>query len=389
MFMGHNLFPQGPGLLPPPLTVVVARCPKKRAFVVTDEFANRFAKEVVKALVDQGFTTETWDGVLPEPPIDSIRSCTEAMTAFEPDLIVAVGGGSVIDSAKAAWIVYEHPEFADLFNLSPLVPLTMRQKALLMAVPTTSGTGSEVTGASVVTDPEARRKVPLMSPQLIPDFAFLVPEFTKSMPPRLTVGTGLDALAHAWDCVCHPASNDITDALALAAIEMIFQWLPRAYNDGADIEARLKMMTAASVAGLAFGQGGIALTHSCGHSLGGLFGIHHGLTVGVFVPYATRFYRPVSKRWLKICKTLDVDGDSDDERMDNLMDKLRRFYRELDAPWCIGDMDVSQDQFEDNLDKLVEYTMDDIQTAVSPRPITRDQCEKFFRYAYEGKDIDF
>ncbi|MBU4315820.1 MAG: iron-containing alcohol dehydrogenase [Proteobacteria bacterium] len=389
ILFGHNLLPEGAGLQPPPLNILAAKLTKKRAFVVTDEFAGRFAKQVVKSLTAAGVTSTIWDKALPEPPINTVKECGVAMTEFEPDLIVAVGGGSVIDTAKAAWILYEHPELEDLFNLSPFTPFTLRNKAILAVFPTTSGTGSETTGVSVITDPAAHRKVPLASPELMPDYAFLVPEFTKSMPPKLTMGTGLDALAHAWDCACLPASNEITDALALCAIEMIFKWLPRAVEDGEDMEARLKMITAASIAGLAFGQGGISLTHSFGHSLGGLFDIHHGLAVGVFIPYATRYYAPVTDKYLNICKALECKGKTDEESLDNLLHKLKDFFARIGAPWTIGDLGITKEDFQEKMEKLVQYSMDDIQTATSPRPITSAQSEKFLRYAYEGQDIDF
>jgi alcohol dehydrogenase class IV len=389
IFVGHNLLPAGAGLQPPPLNGIAARLTRKKAFIVTDEFANRFAKQVVTALEAAGVASEVWDKALPEPPIGNVRECGAAMTKFEPDLIVAVGGGSVMDTAKAAWILYEHPELEDLFNLSPFTPFTLRNKAILATFPTTSGTGSETTGVSVVTDPEVHRKVPLASGELIPDYAFLVPEFTKSMPPKLTLGTGLDALAHAWDCACLPASNEITDALALCAIEMIFKWLPRAIEDGDDMEARLKMIFAASIAGLAFGQGGISLTHSFGHSLGGLFNIHHGLAVAVFIPYATRYYAPITDKYLNICKTLECKGKTDEESLNNLLNRLKDFFAQIGGPWTIKDLGITKDGLEEKMDKLVQYSMEDVMTAASPRPITGEQSEKFIRYAYEGKDIDF
>lgn len=389
IFVGHNLLPEKPGLVPPPLHVLAGTLTKKRAFVVTDEFANRFAKQVVKSLEAAGVTSEVWDKALPEPPIDNIKDCGAAMTRFEPDLIVAIGGGSVMDTAKAAWVLYEHPEFEDLFNLSPFTPFTMRHKAVLATFPTTSGTGSETTGVSVVTDPKVHRKVPLVSAQLIPDYAFLVPEFTKSMPSKLTLGTGLDALTHAWDCACLPASNEITDALALCAVEMIFKWLPRAIEDGDDMEARLKMIFAATIAGLAFGQGGISLTHSFGHSLGGLFNIHHGMAVAVFIPYATQFYAPITDKYLKLCKTLECKGKTNEESLNNLLHKLKDFFSQIGAPWTIKDLGIGKEALEEKMDKLVEFTLEDVMTATSPRPITSEQSEMLLRYAYDGKDIDF
>lgn len=389
LFIGPNIFPEGMSLGGNPIDMMGARCPKKRAFFVTDEIADRYAAQVAKKFHAGGFTSEIWNKAQPEAPVENVKELAEAMKTFEPDLIVAVGGGSVIDGAKAAWILYERPDITDLATLSPMVPLMLRKKAILAAMPTTSGTGSECTSVTVVHDSEAHRKIPIANAELLPDYALLVPEFTASMPPTLTVGTGLDVLAHAMDCVPTAASNEITDALALAAMEMVFKWLPRAYVNGKDREARYRMALAASTAGIAFSQGGIALTHSFGHSLGSIFNIHHGLAVGLFIPYVLRFYMPVTDKWIAICKTLDVRADTPEESMDNLLKKTRDFFAELDAPLNIEAMGITRDQFEANIDKLVLYTTEDISSFMSPRPMTAAQCEKIFRYAYEGKDVDF
>ena len=389
LFIGPNIFPPGISLGPNPVNQIGAKCPKKRAFIVTDESAEKYADRVARSFENGGFATQIWNGALPEAPLENVKEAAEVMKAFEPDLIIAIGGGSVMDGAKAAWILYERPDITDLAVLSPLVPLMLRNKAILAAIPTTSGTGSECTSVAVVHDSEAHRKIPLANPELLPDYALLVPEFTESMPPKLTVGTGLDVLAHAMDCVPTSSSNEITDALALASIEMVFKWLPRAYVNGRDREARYRMALAASTAGIAFGQGAVALTHSFGHSLGSLFDIHHGLAVGLFIPYVLKFYQPVTDKWLAICKTLDVKAESREASMANLLKKTRDFFIKLDVPLNIRDLGISEDQFEENLEKLILYTVEDISSFMSPRPMTEDQCEKIFRYAYEGKDIDF
>ena len=284
--MGFNVFPEGISIGPSTADVIGARCPKKRAFVVADEFSNQFAKKVAEYFMANGFTTEIWPKALPEVPIENVKECASAMTAFEPDVIIAVGGGSVMDSAKAAWILYEHPEFDDLGALvNPLIMLGLRKKAFLVAVPTTSGTGSECTPVSVLHDTATHRKVPIANAELLPDMAILVPEFTVSMPPKLTAGTGLDVLAHAMDGIVTPAANEFTDAMGLTAIKMAFKYLPRAYKNGKDHEARYRMIIAASAAGICFGQNAAALTHSLGHSIGSMFNIHHGLSVGMLIPY--------------------------------------------------------------------------------------------------------
>lgn len=364
-------------------------CDNRRAFLVTDAFGRQFAKRVARALEKVDFAVEIWSDAQPEAPVDGIEACAVAMQDFSPDLIAAVGGGSVIDGAKAAWIRYARPDIEDLGTVTLGTFLGLRKKAIFVAVPTTSGTGSECTSVAVVHDTAAQRKVPVANGELMPDFAVLCPEFTFSMPPKLTAGTGLDALSHAMDAVATPAANEITDALALKAIQLVFDYLPRAYTHGDDREARYRMLLASSLAGIAFGQGGVALTHSFGHTVGSVFHLHHGLAVGLFIPYAFQFYRLVSDKFLSICDALKIPGDSPDERFDGLIAAVRELFRQLDVPLDLAGAGISSEDLETRMDMLVQYTCEDIDTLFSPRPMTPMQCEKIFRYAHAGTDIDF
>jgi alcohol dehydrogenase class IV len=389
LFMGPNALSEVRGMGANMFDSLRAMCTKKHAYVITDEHAVRYANRVCNVLERRGFTTETWDKAEPEAPLESVRECADMMQQSEPDVIVAVGGGSVIDSAKAAWILYERPDITDLATISPMRPLGLRKKAILVAIPTTSGTGSDCTAVAVVTDTKAKRKIPVVGADLLPDFSILVPDFVSSMPPKLTAGTGLDALAHAMDCVMSPMTNDFTDAMALRAIQMVFQYLPRAYHDGADHEARLRMHMAASMAGIAFGNGGVALTHSLGHSLGKLFAVHHGVAVGILIPYAFQYYSTVTDKYLDICDVLDIRGNSSEERLASLINKVRALFKELDIPLTLKGLGISEKDLEENLDKLSLYSFEDPSAFQSPRSATIEQCKKLFRYAYEGKDIDF
>jgi len=388
IFIGPNSISEAPGG-GAAISAFTLTCKNKRAFVFTDEFGERFANRVIRALHAGGFVTEIWNKALPEVPMQQVKESAEAMLKFEPDLVVAVGGGSVMDGAKVAWLLYEHPETPDLAMVLPVMPINIRQKAHFAAFPTTSGTGSECTAVSVVHDDEAHRKVPLSNPELMPDFAVLIPEFTATMPPRLTVGTGLDVLAHAIDSVPATTSNEMTNALAVAAVEMVFKYLPRAYRNGQDREARLRMMMASTTAGIAFGQGGVALTHSFGHSLGSLFDVHHGLAVGIFIPYVYQYYAAVTDKYLQVCKALDIAGDTKEAKLAGLVARIRELFVELDVPLNLKDLGISLDDLNRKMDKLVVYTIEDIDTFFSPRPMTPAQCERIFRYAYEGKDVDF
>jgi len=389
LIMGANVFPTAPvmGMSAPKL--FAARCAQKRAFVVTDEFGQRFARRVVRSIAPAGFECEIWPHAQPEAPLDGVRECGAAMTGFAPDLIIAVGGGSVIDGAKAAWIIYERPDITDLAMITPAQPLGLRRKAALAAVPTTSGTGSECTAVSVVHDAAAHRKIPVVNPELLPDFAILCPQFTASMPAGLTAGTGLDALSHAVDAVCTPAANDLTTPLALKAIELVFKYLPRAYRNGKDREARHRMLLASCLAGVAFGQSSTALTHSFGHSLGSLFNIHHGLAVGFFIPHAIQFYSKVSDKYLAICQALAIPTQEPREALAELIARIKELLRELAVPPTLTGLGPSAEELEAKLPQLVTYSYEDISTYFSPRPITPQQCETILRYAIQGRDVDF
>lgn len=384
--IGVNAIPERGGGI---ISLLSPYCSRKKAFIVTDESVRTLGDRVANSLKNSSFTTEVWDGAKPEAPLENVRVCADAMIKFEPDLIVAVGGGSVIDISKAAWIFYERPDITDLRKMPMGGPLNLRKKAILLAVPTTSGTGSEATSAAVLTDEEAGKKMPIGNRELLPDFAAIDPTFAMGMPPKLTAGTGLDVLAHAIDCVTSPASNDITDALGLKAIELTFKYLPRSYRSPRDREARLKMHIAATMAGIAFGNGSVTLTHAMGHALGKIFHIHHGIAVGILVPYTQQFYSVVSDKYLDVCKTLDVKGKSNEKHLANLITAIQTLFRSIDVPLTLQELGISQEELAKNMSKLVADSIGDPTIYGSPRWITEEQCEKLFWYAFEGKDVDF
>jgi len=389
IFLGDNCLTTIPGLAPSVWDGIADKCPKKRAFIVTDEGAARYARKIEEVMKSRLFTVQVWDRVLPEVPLPMVHEGVKEVNVFQPDVIVGVGGGSALDASKAIFSLYERPDIADLGTIAPIMPLNLRKKAILVAVPTTSGTGSECTAAFVASDTAAHRKIPVLNPEYVPDYAILIPSFTLGMPPKLTAGTGLDALAHSTDCVTSPNTNDFCEPLALRAIELVFKWLPRAYHDGTDQEARARMHTAASIAGMAFGNGGVSFTHSMGHSLGHLFNLHHGIAVGVFIPYTLQFYSAVSDRYLAICDALRVKGRTGQLRLAALVEKFKGLMAQLDLPTDIKSMGISRDDMKKNMEKLVLFATEDPDVFQSPRPMTPEQCEKLFWYVYEGKDVDF
>jgi alcohol dehydrogenase class IV len=390
IFSGFNLFLEKPDMLPDAVDLISRTSKKKKAFIVTDGYAVRFASKVkVPYEKRYNFKFQIWDGSKPDAPIETIKDCAEKMRKFGPDLIFAIGGGSSIDTAKAAWLLYEHPT-VDIALLSPITPLYLRNKARLVAVPTTSGTGSEVSGISVVSFPDGvKLGMTGALPELVPDFALLDPTFTVGMPPELTAGTGGDALAHAIDGFMAPKANDLNQAIALKTIQMIFQWLPRAYRDGSDLMPRMKMQQAAMMAGIPLSNAGSGISHGLGHTIGGLFHIHHGVMVMLFIPYELQVYSRVTDRHLEICDTLGVrDPDSDEKSLHNLIDKIRGLMSELNLPVSLRAANVPEDDFNRELAMIMDRACSDPAFYFGWYDMTPDQLKDLFLCAYEGKLID-
>ncbi|TFG28248.1 MAG: iron-containing alcohol dehydrogenase [Promethearchaeota archaeon] len=393
MIVGPNVFPDRVGIFPDHIDEIAARCPKKRGFIVTDKFCVRYIKKIIDCFEKRhNFIFEIYDKILPECPTENIIECGKAMSQFEPDVIFAVGGGSVIDGAKLSWIFYEKPDFNVFEEFDVFTTLNLRKKAFLIAIPTTSGTGSETTAAAIfkVDLGEGKHmKAPIASPELKPDYALLDPTLTYDMPPKLTAGTGLDALAHAIFGIVGPGSNDFSDALGLQAIKMIFKYLPRAFRNGKDREARLKMITAASLAGICFDRGGsTGINHSMGHQLGAMFKIHHGIAVGLFITYGLQFYYPLTTKYLDICEALNIRDDiSNEQSLKNLCDKVNQLLKELDLPTDLKGLGISRTDFEEKLTELAENTLNDPTSFTSPVPLDLETYKLLYSYAFDGKDV--
>jgi acetaldehyde dehydrogenase / alcohol dehydrogenase len=390
VFSGFNLFLDKPQLLPDAVDLIARECRSKRAFIVTDEYAVRFASKVKSPYEKRhGISFDTWAKALPDAPIDTVKDCAEQIKKFKPDLIFALGGGSAMDTAKAAWLLYEHPN-VKIEILSPLVPLNLRHKAKLVAIPTTSGTGSEVSGVAVISFPDGV-KLPVAGalPEFVPDFALLDPTLTVGMPPELTAGTGADALAHAVDGFMAPKSDEINQAIAQKTIEMIFEWLPRAYKDGGDIMPRMKMQQAAMMAGIPLANAGSGISHALGHTIGGLFHIHHGIMVLLFISYELQVYSKVTDRYLKLCDMLSLrDPASDEKSLANLIEKIRDLMKGLNLPIGLKDAGVSKENLEKSMDMILEQTPTDPAFYFGWYDLTKEQLKDIFLCAYEGKLLD-
>ncbi len=390
VFSGLNLFLDKEQLVPDAVDQIASESKTKKAFIVTDEYAVRFAQKIMSPFEKRhNIKFEIWAKAMPDAPIDTVKDCAEKMRSFGPDLIFALGGGSAMDTAKAAWLLYEHPAIK-LESLAPLVRLNLRNKAKLVAIPTTSGTGSEASLCAVVSFPGGV-KLPVVGavPEFVPDYALLDPALTVGMPPELTAGTGADALAHAVDAFMTSRSNELNQTIALKAIEMVFKWLPKAYEDGSDLMPRMKMQMAAFMAGISLSNGGSGISHALGHSIGGLFHIHHGVMVLLFLPYELQVYSKVTDRHLEICDKLGVrDKDDDEKSLFNLIEKIRSLMKELNLPVGLKDAGVSRKDLEDNLDLILEQAPTDPAMWYGWYDLTREQFRDIFINAYEGDLLD-
>ncbi|GAV23506.1 iron-containing alcohol dehydrogenase [Carboxydothermus pertinax] len=351
-------------------------CRNNRVLIITDKIVKPNAEKVKEIFSNAGYHVEMWDEVQPEPPVENIFAGVEAVKNSDASLIIAIGGGSVIDAAKVIWLLYERPD-VDFRKLSPVDSLGLRKKALFAAIPTTAGTGSEATSAAVIT--EGGHKMSLSHPEFVPDFAILDPNFTVSLPPNLTLWTGVDALAHAVGAYLSGWANEYTDAYAFQAIKLIFKFLPRAVADGRDLESRQKMLIAANLAGLAFSNAAPGIDHALGHTLGKKFGLHHGLCVGAFLPYVFEFYARHLTKTDELAKALGFG------KGEEFLNSLVEFYKKLGFTFKFSDyLQVSEEAFKQALPELVSWALIDPVSILSPIPVTPKDYEEIFVASFYG-----
>ncbi len=364
----------------------------QRAFIVTDPTLDQlgFTEKVAERLRGAGMEVAAFPEVEPEPSLQTVRRGVEQMKALEPDWIVGLGGGSAMDAAKAMWALYERPDL-EPEEISPLFPLGLH-KVKMVAIPTTAGTGSEVTWMVVLTDTEARRKIGLGNRELTPTVAIVDPEMSRNLPPRITADTGMDVLTHAIEGYTANFHSDFTDPLCLQAGEMVFTYLPRAVAKGAeDMEAREKMANAATIAGLGFGNSYVALAHALGHSFGGYFKVPHGRAVALFLPYTIEFTaNGGAGRYRELVRRLGLgEARSEQEAARILAKRIWELAKEVGQPTTIPEMGISEEAFEEALDTLCDHAETDNAILAAPRLPDRTEMEKLFRYAYQGKLVDF
>ena len=363
----------------------------KRALIVTDRniaklgFAERVGNELAKA----GLEYQVFDEVEPDPSVQTIKHGGQVALDYQPDWLIGLGGGSSIDAAKAIWVLYARPD-QEPDAINPSEFLNLRQKAHMIAIPTTSGTGAEVTSIIVVTDVEGQRKTGVMSQEVVPDIAILDTSLVMGLPPQITGDTGMDALTHAIEGYTSNWRSDFTDGPALIAIKRIFEYLPRAYNNGSDAEARMHMMHAATLASISFGNAMAGLAHSLGHALGGLFHTPHGRAVGLFLPYTMEYLaEATSNLYAEIAHFIGISNGSDLEATQALIDRVRNLAKTLNQPLSVREAGIEQTTYEQALPALVERAENEATTITVARIPESADLEQMFRYAYEGKTVDF
>ncbi len=361
----------------------------QRAFIVTDATMVKlgFAERVAGYFHRAGIETRIFAEVEPNPTFKVVLKGKELCIAFQPDWVVGLGGGSAMDAAKAIYVLYERPDM-EVEEINPLVPLGLGKKARLMAIPTTSGTGAETTWVVVLTDQEAHKKTVLGSRENVPHLAIVDPSFTMGLPRQITADTGMDVLTHAVEGYTSLWINDFSDGLCLAAIRLAFNYLPRAWVDGQDAEAREKMHNAATIAGLGFGNSNAALAHAMGHPMSPALAVPHGRAVGLFLPYTIQFTAGcMGARYAEIARFMGLPAGSNEEGTASLVQAVRDLAGQIGQPLTVADLGIPREAFEAALPKMVEDGM--IDTTTCARCPDEEEMEKLYRYAYEGKTVDF
>jgi len=362
-----------------------------RAFIVTDAHIAHlgYVDIVGEKLATAGLQYQVFAEVEPDPSLETVRRGAELMRQYQPDWIIGLGGGSSMDAAKAMWVLYEHPEMVPN-EINPIVPMKLRQKARLITIPTTSGTGAEATWGIVLTDTAEQRKLALGSRENIADMAIVDPVFVAGLPPQITADTGMDALTHAVEGNTGAWHNDFCDGLCLKAIQLVFDYLPRAVADGKDKEARERMHNAATIAGLGFGNSMAAMAHAMGHSIGAVFHTPHGRAVGLVLPYTIEFTgEAMAERYADIARLVGTACASSQDGPRLLAQTIRALARSIGQPLSLQEMGISAEQFEAALPKLVENAESDATLVVSARIPDSAEVQRLYRYIFAGKSVDF
>ncbi len=350
-----------------------------------------FLDKAVSYLEEAGIEVKLFENVEPDPSVETVLKGAEVMREFEPDWIISMGGGSPIDAAKAMWAFYEYPEitFEDL--ITPFSFPTLRQKAKFLAIPSTSGTATEVTAFSVITDYDKGIKYPLADFNITPDIAIVDPELAETMPAKLTAHTGMDALTHAIEAYVSTLNSPFTDPLALSAIDMVFKYLPDSFKG--DMDAREQMHYAQCLAGMAFSNALLGIVHSMAHKTGAAFStghIPHGCANAIYLPYVIKYNaKTAESRYADIARYAGIEGSSDAELVENLCAKIDEYNAKLDIPKTLKEFGINEKEFLEKVEMISENAVGDACTGSNPREITPAEMAKLFTCIYYGTEVDF
>ncbi|WP_282016060.1 iron-containing alcohol dehydrogenase [Marinifilum flexuosum] len=345
--------------------------------------ANGSLKRTEDFLKEAGISSVVFSGVEADPSIDTVKRGADFFTQEQPDVIVGLGGCSAIDAAKAMWVYYEYPESTLEELAAPFAVKKMRNKAYFVAIPSTSGTGTEITGLSVITDKEKGTKYPIVSHELTPDVAIVDGELCESMPAHVTANTGLDALSHGVEAYVSNIADRYNDSLAKGAIELVFENLPTAYAEPNNKEARQAMHDASCMAGMAFTNVWLGIVHSMSHQIGGTFGIPHGCGNAILMPNVARFNSKVTDKYDDLA---ELFGKSNAEDFAQGIEDLRS---KVGVVGSIKEYGVSQEEWDAKLDTLTENAMKDPCTLFNPRKPKFEEIKAIYQACYEGTKIDF
>jgi acetaldehyde dehydrogenase/alcohol dehydrogenase len=352
--------------------------------------------------------SEVFADVEPDPSFDTIKRGVAAMNAFKPDVIIALGGGSPIDAAKGMWLFYEQPDadveglklkFMDIRKRTYKFP-KLGVKAKMVAIPTTSGTGSEVTSFAVITDKTKNVKYPLADYELTPDVAIIDPDLVMTLPKKTTADTGMDVLTHALEAYVSVMASDYTDGLSEKAIEIVFNYLEQAYKDESNKTAREKMHNASCIAGMAFTNAFLGVNHSMAHKLGGEFHIPHGRANAILLPYVVKYnsttptkfvsfpkyeYFIADQKYANMARKLGLKGKTTEELVDSLINEIKKLLTNLEMPKSIKECGVEEEEFLSKVDELADMAFEDQCTTVNPRLPLVSEIKQILLDAYYGK----
>ena len=362
----------------------------KKAFVVVGGGSMKkfgFLQKVEDYLKEAGMEVEIFEGVEPDPSVETVMKGAEAMRNFGPDWIVAMGGGSPIDAAKAMWIFYEYPDFTFEQAVVPFGLPELRQKAKFVAIPSTSGTATEVTAFSVITNYTEKIKYPLADFNITPDIAIVDPSLAQTMPAKLVAHTGMDALTHAIEAYTASLRSNFSDPLAIKAIEMVNENLVKSFEG--DKDARDLMHDAQCLAGMAFSNALLGIVHSMAHKVGAVFHIPHGCANAIFLPYVIEYNRKACEsRYADIAKALKLEGNTDSELTDSLISLINGLNDKLNIPHSMKEYGVEEADFKANLKFIAHNAVLDACTGSNPREIDDATMEKLFECTYYGTKVN-